>query len=337
MRSASLRDLRLVRSMRADAGAGSPVGLIAQNGAPGRARQRRPDVVCGEVQPGRAQIDRQAQGMIHTGPTACAAACFEQDHPPPCSLQRSRRCNAGGASTHDRDVKGCHAESVYLLTSLLMKRLDELLSKNRQWAANQTQQDPEFFSRLVNQQSPRYLWIGCADSRVPANEIVDLAPGELFVHRNVANLVVHTDLNCLSVIQYAVDVLKVEDIIVTGHYGCGGVAAAMGSASLGLIDNWLRHVQDIRDRHPDQLLAAGKHAVDRLCELNVLEQALNVCRTTVVKDAWARGQDVAVHGLIYSVADGLLRDLNFRASADTDSSGVFEQALVGLRPPRRSS
>jgi carbonic anhydrase len=217
-----------------------------------------------------------------------------------------------------------------------MKRLDELLSKNRRWAAERTQEDPGFFTRLINQQSPRYLWIGCADSRVPANEIVDLAPGELFVHRNVANLVVHSDLNCLSVIQYAVDVLKVEDIIVTGHYGCGGIAAAMGSASLGLIDNWLRHVQDIRDRHPDQLAAAGKQAVDRLCELNVLEQALNVCRTTVVKDAWARGQDVAVHGLIYSVADGLLRDLNFRANAMSDSTGVFEQALVGLKPRRGS-
>ncbi len=159
---------------------------------------------------------------------------------------------------------------------------------------------------------PRYLWIGCADSRVPANEITGLAPGELFVHRNVANLVVHTDLNCLSVIQYAVDVLKVEDIIVTGHYGCGGIQAAMNSASLGLIDNWLRHVQDIRDRHPGELAAAGKAAADRLCELNVLEQALNVCRTTVVKDAWHRGQDVSVHGLIYSVADGLLKDLDFQ-------------------------
>jgi carbonic anhydrase len=213
-----------------------------------------------------------------------------------------------------------------------MKHLDQLLSKNRQWAADRVRQDPDYFSRLVAQQTPRYLWIGCADSRVPANEIVNLAPGELFVHRNVANLVVHSDLNCLSVIQYAVDVLKVEDIIVTGHYGCGGIVAAMNSASLGLIDNWLRHVQDIRDRHPEQLAAAGRNAADRLCELNVLEQALNVCRTTVVKDAWARGQEVAVHGLIYSVADGLLRDLNFRASGATDASGVFEQALTALAP-----
>jgi carbonic anhydrase len=212
-----------------------------------------------------------------------------------------------------------------------MRHLDELLASNRRWAAERTDQDPQFFSRLVAQQSPRYLWIGCADSRVPANEIVGLAPGELFVHRNVANLVVHTDLNCLSVIQYAVDVLKVEDIIVTGHYGCGGIVAALSSASFGLIDNWLRHVQDIRDRHPEQLRAAGQQAADRLCELNVLEQALNVCRTTVVKDAWGRGQQVAVHGLIYSVADGLLRDLNFRANGASDVTGVFESALTGLK------
>ncbi len=215
-----------------------------------------------------------------------------------------------------------------------MKSLSHLLANNRQWANDATRRDPEYFSRLVNQQSPRYLWIGCADSRVPANEITGLAPGEMFVHRNVANLVVHSDLNCLSVIQYAVDVLKVEDIIVTGHYGCGGIAAAMSKVSFGLIDNWLRHVQDIRDRHPGELAAAGKAAADRLCELNVLEQALNVCRTTVVKDAWHRGQDVAVHGLIYSVADGLLRDLNFRADADLDSTAVFEVALAGLSPPR---
>jgi len=211
-----------------------------------------------------------------------------------------------------------------------MKGVEQLLANNRQWAGDAKRRDPEFFSRLVAQQAPRYLWIGCADSRVPANEITGLAPGELFVHRNVANLVVHTDLNCLSVIQYAVDVLKVEDIIVTGHYGCGGVQAAMGSASFGLIDNWLRHVQDIRDRHPEKLAAAGQAAADRLCELNVLEQALNVCRTTVVKDAWDRGQRVNVNGLIYSVADGLLKDLHFRASGEIDSTAVFETAVAEL-------
>ena len=210
-----------------------------------------------------------------------------------------------------------------------MKRLEHLLKSNRQWAHDITQRDPKFFSRLVSQQSPRYLWIGCSDSRVPANDIVNLAPGELFVHRNVANLVVHTDLNCLSVIQYAVDVLKVQDIIVTGHYGCGGIAAALGTSSLGLIDNWLRHVQDIRDRHPELLALNGQQAVDRLCELNVLEQALNVCRTTVVKDAWARGQPLAVHGWIYTVADGLVKDLNFCATADLDSTQVFDKAVSG--------
>jgi carbonic anhydrase len=213
-----------------------------------------------------------------------------------------------------------------------MKRLDNLFSNNRRWALEQVRQDPEFFSRLVAQQSPKYLWIGCADSRVPANEIVDLAPGELFVHRNVANLVVHTDLNCLSVLQFAVDVLKVEVIMVTGHYGCGGVAAALNSLSVGLVDNWLRHVQDIRDRHPATLAAAGPDALDRLCELNVLEQALNVCRTTVVRDAWDRGQNLSVHGLIYSVGDGLLRDLNFRAGANSNLRQTFEAAVASLPP-----
>jgi len=211
-----------------------------------------------------------------------------------------------------------------------MDRLEHLLQKNRDWARKVTHREPDFFQRLVAQQSPRYLWIGCADSRVPANDIVDLAPGELFVHRNVANLVIHTDLNCLSVLQYAVDVLKVEHIIVTGHYGCGGVAAALGTRPLGLIDNWLRHIQDIRDRYPTLLDKAGTGAVDRLCELNVLEQALNVCRTTVVKDAWDRGQQVAVHGWIYAVADGLLRDLDFCATGEIDSGVLFEKALARL-------
>ena len=213
-----------------------------------------------------------------------------------------------------------------------MKRLDHLLDSNRAWADAMVAQQPDFFSRLVNQQSPRYLWIGCADSRVPANEIVDLAPGELFVHRNVANLVIHTDLNCLSVLQFAVDVLKVEDIIVTGHYGCGGIAAALREGSLGLIDNWLRHVQDIRDHHHALLEAAGPHALDRLCELNVLEQALNVCRTTVVQDAWKRDQQVAVHAWVYAVSDGLVRDLNFCATAADDVGDLYDRAVAALPP-----
>ncbi|MEY2854806.1 MAG: hypothetical protein RL030_1938 [Pseudomonadota bacterium] len=213
-----------------------------------------------------------------------------------------------------------------------MRRLDHLLLNNRNWARTTVERQPDFFAKLIAQQSPRYLWIGCSDSRVPANEIVDLAPGELFVHRNVANLVIHTDLNCLSVLQYAVDVLKVRDIIVTGHYGCGGIAAAMESRPLGLIDNWLRHVQDIRDRHSPALVQAGPAALDRLCELNVLEQALNVCRTTVVKDAWDRGQQISVHAWIYSVADGLLRDLEFGATGSQDTTLLMEQALLRLPP-----
>ncbi len=212
-----------------------------------------------------------------------------------------------------------------------MKSTDFLLQNNRRWADELRRKEPDYFSRLVSQQAPRYLWIGCSDSRVPANEIVDLAPGELFVHRNVANLVVHTDLNCLSVIQYAVDVLKVQDIIVTGHYGCGGISAALAQRPLGLIDNWLRHVQDIRDHYPELIIGAGAAAADRLCELNVLEQALNVCRTTIVRDAWSRGQKLAVHAWIYSVADGLLKDLNFCATGDLESTQVLSQALTRLK------
>jgi carbonic anhydrase len=194
-----------------------------------------------------------------------------------------------------------------------MTQLAQLIENNRAWAAGMIRRDPGFFSRLRDVQSPQYMWIGCADSRVPANEIVGLLPGEMFVHRNVANVVVHTDLNCLSVLQYAVDVLKVRDIIVCGHYGCGGIQAAAAQRSLGLIDNWLRHVQDVAARHEHEFppgMSAGARA-DRLCELNVLEQALNVCQTTVIQEAWQRFQPVAVHGWIYSLEDGLVRNLHF--------------------------
>ena len=198
-----------------------------------------------------------------------------------------------------------------------MARLLELLEKNRRWAAARADADPEFFSRLVAQQAPAYLWIGCSDSRVPANEIVDLPPGELFVHRNVANLVIHTDLNCLSVLQFAVDALKVRHVIVCGHYGCGGVRAALSGDKLGLIDNWLRHVQDVHRKHARELDALGPgDREDRLCELNVLEQAINVCETTIVQDAWQRGQTLTVHAWIYRLDDGVLRDLQF----DVDSN-----------------
>jgi carbonic anhydrase len=189
--------------------------------------------------------------------------------------------------------------------------LKDLFANNRAWAQKMTREDADFFTRLSNQQAPSYMWIGCADSRVPANEIVGLAPGELFVHRNVANIVVHADLNCLSVLQFAVEVLKVKHVIVCGHYGCGGVGAALRDDRLGLVDNWLRHVQDVRWKHQTELdgLPTEQKRHDRLCELNVVEQVLNVSQTTVVRDAWSRGQPLAVHGWIYDLHDGLLRDL----------------------------
>jgi len=192
-----------------------------------------------------------------------------------------------------------------------MDSLNQLLENNRAWAASVTREDPEFFSRLAEQQSPHYLWIGCSDSRVPANQIVLLPPGEMFVHRNVANVVVHTDLNCLSAIQFAVEALQVAHIIVCGHYGCGGVMAALQDKRLGLIDNWLRHVQDVHAKHRAEIDAIASEAerAARLCELNVIEQVASVSQTTVVRDAWARGQSVTVHGWIYDIHDGLLRDL----------------------------
>ena len=203
-----------------------------------------------------------------------------------------------------------------------MSSLRHLLDRNRSWAAGVEARQPGFFGQLVAQQAPRYLWIGCADSRVPANEIVDLAPGELFVHRNVANVVVHTDFNCLSVLQYAVDVLKVEHVIVVGHYGCGGIRAALEGRPLGLIDNWLRHVQDVAARHRALLdaLAGVDQRIDRLCELNVIEQVVHVARTTIVQDAWRRGQPLTLHGFVYGLNDGLLKDL----SIETDSAAALE-------------
>lgn len=191
------------------------------------------------------------------------------------------------------------------------KDLSRLLKQNREWAEAITESDPSFFQTLAKQQSPAFLWIGCADSRVPANQLVGLVPGEMFVHRNVANVVVHTDFNCLSVIQYAVDVLKVDHIIVCGHDGCGGVKAALENSQFGLIDNWLRHVQDVvRENEPELMqIDDKKKRLDRLCELNVIQQVLNVARTTIVQSAWQRGQELVVHGWIYGLQDGLLRDL----------------------------
>jgi len=194
--------------------------------------------------------------------------------------------------------------------------LKHLFENNRAWAERITAEDPAFFDKLSHLQTPEYLWIGCSDSRVPANQITGLAPGEVFVHRNVANVVVHTDLNCLSVMQFAVDVLKVKHIIVCGHYGCGGVRAALFGDRLGLIDNWLRHIQDVRDQHAALLAPLNDEAAtDRLCELNVIEQVVNVARTTILRDAWQRGQQVTVHGWIYGLSNGRLRDLGISIDA----------------------
>ncbi len=196
-----------------------------------------------------------------------------------------------------------------------MTDLSELFDRNRDWAATMVAGDPHFFTDLAQRQSPEYLWIGCSDSRVPANQIVGLAPGDVFVHRNVANVVVHTDLNCLSVLQYAVDILAVKHVIVCGHYGCGGVKAALEGSRHGLVDNWLRHVMDVGEKHATEIGSLPQERrLDRLCELNVIEQVVNVCQTTVIEDVWARGQELTVHGVIYGLDDGLLRDLGVRAS-----------------------
>lgn len=213
-----------------------------------------------------------------------------------------------------------------------MKTLQQLFDNNRVWSERVRRQNPEFFPKLAKQQAPEYLWIGCADSRVPANEIVDLLPGELFVHRNIANVVTHTDLNCLSVIQFAVDVLKVGHIIVVGHYGCSGVGAALRGDRIGLSDNWLRHVQDVRQKHESRLQAVNDAAqrADRLCELNVIEQAANVCQTTIVQDAWDRGQDLTIHGWVYGLNDGLVRDLAFSATSGGEAAERYAAALAGL-------
>jgi carbonic anhydrase len=219
-----------------------------------------------------------------------------------------------------------------------MPSVADLFDNNRRWARRIVAADPDFFRSLSAQQTPRYLWIGCSDSRVPANDIVDLKPGELFVHRNVANVVVHTDLNCLSVLQYATDVLRVEHVIVCGHHGCGGVRAAYLRSSLGLIDNWLRHVQDVHMRHEALIddAASEDERIDRLCELNVISQVRHVCETTVVQDAWRRQQPLSVHGWIYDLRDGLLHDLHCTASRAEDVEAAYRRALDHEAAARKS-
>jgi len=212
-----------------------------------------------------------------------------------------------------------------------MSSLQQLFDNNRAWAERITREDPRFFERLSHLQRPEYLWIGCADSRVPANEIVDLLPGEMFVHRNVANIVVHTDLNCLSVMQFAVDVLRVKHIIVVGHYGCGGVQAALERKRLGLIDNWLRHVQDVHGKHRDHISAIPEEAqANRLCELNVIEQVQNVCQTSIAIDAWERGQQLSVHGWIYGLQDGHIRDLKTSVHNTEEATQAYRRAIESL-------
>jgi carbonic anhydrase len=205
-----------------------------------------------------------------------------------------------------------------------MRSLTHLFANNRGWAARVRAEQPDFFEKLARQQNPDYLWIGCSDSRVPANDIVGLLPGELFVHRNVANIVVHTDLNCLSVMQFAIDLLKVRHVIVCGHYGCSGVRAALRNERHGLADNWLRHLQDVRDKHQPV------ESENRLSELNVVEQVANVCQTTIVQDAWARGQELHVHGWIYGLHDGLLRDLNTTVAGPDEASAAYRAAVQSL-------
>ncbi len=214
-----------------------------------------------------------------------------------------------------------------------MKELTHLFAQNRNWATAIKQRDPEFFQKLSRQQNPEFLWIGCSDSRVPANEIIGVLPGEVFVHRNIANVVVHTDLNCLSVIQFAVDMLKVKHIMVVGHYGCGGVQAVMRCERVGLADNWLRHVQDVKEKHDGCLcrLPDDTARSARLCELNVIEQVANVCATTIVQDAWERGQELTVHGWIYSLRDGLLRDLGFSSAATGETAAAYRTAVAALQ------
>lgn len=210
-----------------------------------------------------------------------------------------------------------------------MRKLKFIFDQNKKWAEKVKESDPDFFMTLSKQQKPEYLWIGCADSRVPANQIVGMLPGQVFVHRNIANVVVHSDLNCLSVIQYAVEVLKIKHIIVCGHYGCGGIQAAWEDKEHGLIDNWLSHIRDVQRFHQHELdnLGSEREKIDRLCELNVIEQVVNVCKTTIVRSTWKSKQEIAVHGWIYSIEDGILKDLNICITNENEIPSTLESSL----------
>lgn len=297
----------------------------------------------GSIRPGGAGVaaGRQTGRPISRSADESHAARGESLVPFTCDARDDTGSTAAGeradGGTPWRDAPSCARDflvcgivsSGLVGQALQVRTLKRLFDNNRRWAAARLAETPDFFARLLSQQTPKFLWIGCSDSRVPANEIVGLLPGELFVHRNVANVVVHSDLNCLAVLQYAVDALKVQHVIVCGHYGCGGVRAALEGAKLGLIDNWLRHVQDVQARH-QALVARGSNVearVNRLCELNVLEQAIHVCQTTIVQDAWARGQAVAVHAWIYRLEDGLLRDLDFCVSKPEALPAVSARAV----------
>lgn len=286
---------------------------------------------------------------IYSNPTPTLQEPFF--HRPSClnniGVLSARRCLMRALTcsyewrVHGGPDSGVGRRKFLLLQSHAMRDLNNLLENNRAWARTIKAQEPDFFQTLSKQQSPEYLWIGCSDSRVPSTEIVGLMPGELFVHRNVANVVVHTDLNCLSVMQFAVDVLKVKHIIVCGHYGCGGVGAALNNYKLGLIDNWLRHVQDVMQKHRSLLagISDASQRLDKLCELNVIEQVSNVCQTTIVQNAWEHGQELAVHGWIYGLSDGLLRDLNIRITNQDELAAIYENAITAsarAEPPHAS-
>ena len=317
---ASASKLRCARCSAAESGSDDDDGWPAMQpadtdnpaAATQRAKSRRPAFAGGVTGASKGVCMLNAVSTVQTGVSAVKSYRLRQP--------RARR--RGDAYTAEKLPH----------RNIMTTQLDELLESNRLWAAKTEARSPGFFTKLLTQQAPQYLWIGCADSRVPANELVDLLPGELFVHRNVGNVVVHSDLNCLSVMQFATDLLKVGHIIIVGHSGCGGVNAALNDLRVGLADNWIRHVQDVRNRHRDWLeTVPAPRRVDALCELNVVEQALNACQTTIVQDAWARGQELVIHGWFYGLSNGLLQDLKMTVSGPAEMNETYERAVKAVR------